>query len=96
MLACEWLGGADLQLSGAPARMEGQRFPIEIFFVEVFAFFAHGVSRLGGADAPLVTKTKHYKRLSVQSTFIAGSKVNQSHSILGEWCYIVEEFRTER
>jgi hypothetical protein len=23
-------------------------------------------------------------------------KVNESHSILGEWCYIVAEFRTER
>ena len=91
MLACQWLGGADLQLSGASIRVKGQRF-----FIEVLAFLAHGVSRSGGADAPLVTKPKHYKRLSVQSTFIAGSKVNQSHSILGEWCYIVAEFRTER
>jgi hypothetical protein len=54
--------------------MEGQRFPIEVFFVEVFAFFAHGVSRLGGADAPLVSRRKHYKRLLIQSTFIGGQK----------------------
>ena len=74
MLACEWLGSADLQLSGAPVRMEGQRFPIEVFFVEVFAFFAHGVSRLSGADAPLVSRRKHYKRLLIQSTFIGGQK----------------------
>ena len=64
MLACQWLGGADLQLSGASIRVKGQRFFIEVLFL---LMGSHGWM---AGNAPLVNKTKHYKRLSTQSTII--------------------------